>query len=845
MTLPSPAKRRRHARDMNRLPRPRMTRSGQCQAQWASVLVFFNMPADAVAKASGYKPTTVADAKVMLDEGLGAMSPGVSEYTCRHWHQLSQGAFAFSVNTVRKKNGDPKVLTLDVAPDKVGKWSHIVRVAVDAAAEDMWKAAGKHMLDGKRWIPSVMLVQNWNVGANAHFAPFERSVGGKTYVVGDEARIRFSTTTHTPKGASSPAGRLYWKVLMHEYAHNFLEYGDLYGPQGSVLYWDLLGDASYPGHASEVSSRFKADAGWISFKKVLEGPTKPVTLSLAPYTTSGEAIKIVPDPQNTPDEYFLLEYRRSTGPEAWRPDGDLAQPGLMITHVNENLEIASVWQARGAPTMDPEFADFSDKGLAWRANKKTTNGKLFGPHVNDAFTPTSSPNSNLYGGRRSGLHVTDINPTQNGVTFKIMVAGTQKQVGWAHGAGERATVGRMLSTSPDHGEDVLLRRGSNIAVLENRQATWQVRTAAAGKVGAFSLAADDREVIADFDGDGLDEIFVYRPNGAAMLEYDGFKLDARARYRRRPGGDWELGKHDRMLAGDFDHDGKAELFFTSPKAVAMLDYFACAAGSDCSKDTSLTTATMQHKVGSWNPSSTDRHYVGRFRFSDHDQVLVIRNGKIGLMQWDHWKKKLVLATAQSNVGGVSIEPNDSLAFGDFDGDGLDEIFVHRGDSVAVLEWGKPEKFGRRIINDELVLKWKGTIDGQTLAASDQVHGARVRQDRDGVLLRTKSEVRVLRWDDGAKAMVQAERGVKRNGKLDRLLSWNMSDAWVVGDFDGQGNDPVDTAKDYVIDGIDDVFVHGAWGTATISLNPLLAATGKDSNQVGLSWYRLGTLMRGG
>lgn len=80
------------------------------------------------------------------------------------------------------------------------------------------------------------------------------------------------------------------------------------------------------------------------------------------------------------------------------------------------------------------------------------------------------------------------------------------------------------------------------------------------------------------------------------------------------------------------------------------------------------------------------------------------------------------------------------------------------------------------------------------------------------------------------------------GKLDHALTWNGQDAWVIGDFHGEGMDPVKQTQDYVIDGIEDVFIHGGWGTATLGINPVQATFG-NKNQLGLTWVQAQVLLR--
>ena len=60
--------------------------------------------------------------------------------------------------------------------------------ALDQQAGAIWKAAGSLTLDGKRWIPSVVLVENYDVGATAAFDSFERTARARP-VQSSTARI--------------------------------------------------------------------------------------------------------------------------------------------------------------------------------------------------------------------------------------------------------------------------------------------------------------------------------------------------------------------------------------------------------------------------------------------------------------------------------------------------------------------------------------------------------------------------------------------------------------------------------------------------------------------------------
>lgn len=109
------------------------------------------------------------------------MSPPVSEVLCSYWGTLSYGNLVFGLDTLRRGDGAPKILTLPVPPEGPQNWVALIVSPVDAEAEATWRAAGA-LTDGPvRLIHSVVLVQNYWVHASALFRGFDRAVGGRTY----------------------------------------------------------------------------------------------------------------------------------------------------------------------------------------------------------------------------------------------------------------------------------------------------------------------------------------------------------------------------------------------------------------------------------------------------------------------------------------------------------------------------------------------------------------------------------------------------------------------------------------------------------------------------------------
>lgn len=813
----------------NRLPRAKVV-AGKCVPQWNSVALFFNLDLEGAAPPKGYKTTTVQTAKNMLDEGTNPVSTGISEFTCNYWKTVSRGNLAFGVNTPRDSQGDPVVPTLSMPSKGANAWGTLIKAAMDANAVRIWQASGSLMLDGKRWVPSVVLMQNYDVGASAAFGSFEHKVAGVTYVIGDRTHIHPTETKWAPPESPNAGGRKWWGTLMHEYAHNFVEFGDLYGPTGCTGYWDLLGDNSPPGRSSEISSVQKKRIGWIDYKKVISGPTKPISLSLAPYTTTGQAIKVVPDPVNTPGEYFLLEFRKSTGSESWRPDGALAQSGLFITHINERMGVSPTWINRDSPFFDPEFGDGSDKGVTDWTGHDALNGKVFPQGKRNRFTPTSVPNSNLYGGRNSGLHITNIKVSGNTVSFKLMIAGTQSKVGWVTGAADRGVAGHFTPASKTKGAEIFMRNDDNAAVLQNRQSQWMVKTKASGGIGGWNLGVADREAVGDLDGDGLDEIWMRSAGWAGVLEYKGQAMKSTIVTKHSIGG-WTLAANDWEHIGDFDGDGSDEIYLRRANAAGVVDYFGCSANSQCSKPATFTLAAMhKSKIGGWSFGANDKELVGHFRTTNKEEIAIFNHDDIGLLGWNAASKKLALVKHQKGrVDGWNLGPADKHYVGDFDGDGLDEIYIRSAAWAGLIEWN-----GTRF-----KVKWmtKGPITGAKtvpLAASDRSYPGRFRIDKDTIVQRDSAGiVSMLVWD--GTAMTAAER--TGSNKLSSKWTVGTGDRWITGDFHHKGADILDPGIDYATDDITDIFMHNANETAMLGYNPRKVDPVEwKFRRYGLAWF---------
>ncbi len=793
-----------------------------CVPQWNSVALFYNL---ADSHPNDYQSTDVTDVLAWFDEGGETLNPGISEFLCNYWNTLTLGNLAFGINTPRNSEATPLIPTVDAPDGNPQDWGGLIRRCLEANHEAVWQAAGGLIHDGKRWVPSIVLVQHYWTHASAGFGGFEHTVDGNTYLIGDVTHIAYSLDTWSPPDAPEKVGRHWWGTLCHEYGHNFVEFGDLYGPQGCTGYWDLLGDNAPPGRMSEVSSGLKERKGWLTFKRVIEGPTVPKTsLTLRPYTTTGEAFKVVPDPTHTPHEYFLLEFRKSTGTEVWRPDGALPEKGLFIIHINERLGVPGTWLLREAPYFDPEFADGSHGGATDWTGHDDLIGKVFPQGSRNAFTPYTVPSSNFYGRRSSGLSVTDITSNDDEVHFNLRINRPSTSVGWQVTANDRALAGRFTPESHQEGMELFMRNQDDAALFIHRQAQWMVARRQNDWIGEWNLGSDNRELVGDLDGDGLDEIYIRSPEWAGVLKWRRSRFDT-VTVQHDWIDEWNLGADNWECVCDLDGDGRDEVYIRSPEWAGVMKLVG----------DRLRLLSIQHDwLDNWNLGRDNQEFVGRFRDRNRDEIMIRSPDWMGLLAWRSDISKLQLVSIQHDwIDDWNMGPSDQHFIGDFDGDGLDEIYIRSAHWAGVLKWVGGRFRVLWMAQERLEHVDDNPDHSQSLQERDLNYSGKFRKDRAAILHRDTSGVSLLIWT-GHEMRVRHRLNSWFGGH------WNLgsSDKFVLGDFHKIGADAVDAPFDYVTDNLTDVFIHNNWGTGMLGFNHL----NDDTDQAGLTWIQGGFLL---
>jgi hypothetical protein len=854
------------------LPKPRYDEvTRKYVPMWKSVALFYNLDGTSANMPTGYVNTTVNIARDFLDEGTIRGDPTMSEFLCNYWATLSYGEFGFGLDTPRDASGQPLIPDISLpAGTTADSWAPI-NSCIDANAEAIWRAAGSLQKEGRRWIPSIVLVQNFEAATVAAWTGSVRRVGNEDYEIGDNIRIRYNIDfVNSSPGTTVPAVPPNVRVrdilgtLCHEYAHNFFEFDDLYGPAGCTGYWDLLGDNSPPGNMSEVCSVHKDLIGWLSLQ-VITGPVvSPRTLSLRPYTRTGDAIKVVPDPENNPSEYFILEYRKSTSDRLWTPDRALPEEGLLIVHINERLGgPPDTWLMRDAAYFDPEFADYSDNGRSLYTGFLRLRGVLF-PYsftvsvfdentgqtldetvVKNSFTPTTQPSSNFYGGRPSGVSITNIRVSNSQLYFQLAID-CQTRVGWTVSNRDRCVAGRFTLESLNRGQqEIFCRNPSAVGLLQLREVQWFVLNRYDDQVDGWTLRPDNAEFIGDFDGDGRDEVFMRSSNSAGILKWQGTVCRLLTREQDRIGG-WTFDFYDRQLPADLDGDGRDEILIRTGN-----ERLANKAGViKMDNNGRLQLVSIQEdEIDGWRLAPTDKAWAGFFTQTGYKEILIRSSEWLGLLYWNTNDRRLRIRHAvHDQIDGWRLNEGDQHCIGDFDGDGRDEIYIRSPQYVGVLKW-MGNSFKAQWIRQSNIQYASGN---QTLplTGGDTSYSGRFLRNRDGILHRAENGVAILTWESGEMRVRRFKDSGFTNGTSGVRDLWTLrsADKFVLGDF--HRNNRVHPHPDlaYIQDELTDVFMHNGSGTGMFgfdrpSSNPAQPSYG-EADEIGLLWINRANILFG-
>ncbi len=209
--------------------------------------------------------------------------------------------------------------------------------------------------------------------------------------------------------------------------------------------------------------------------------------------------------------------------------------------------------------------------------------------------------------------------------------------------------------------DILLRKLDGAGI-----ATWSILQSSTNTIrtevwGDFSVAQLDTLTAADYDGDGKQDIAIFRRS-------TGFWWVIRSSDNARTATKWGT-VNDYPSIGDYDGDGRADLTAVRIEGGQRIWY-------------TLRSSDAASTRTAWGNSSL----AGLFFFSPID---IDGDGKQDISIIQNILSQRQFITLRSSDGGVSYLDwgltTDTPLFGDYDGDGKTD-FVARRDNGGVLQW---------------------------------------------------------------------------------------------------------------------------------------------------------------
>lgn len=339
----------------------------------------------------------------------------------------------------------------------------------------------------------------------------------------------------------------------------------------------------------------------------------------------------------------------------------------------------------------------------------------------------------------------------------------------------------------DGKDDLLLHNGNSILTYASQGAALNLQFSAVERVpGSWQFTAGDQFYIGDFNGDGKDEVVVFNGTNWSMpylglLADDGAGgLRLIARYDGSMPG-WQFTAGDRFYVADFNGDGKDDLYVFngtnwSIPYLGMLS--STGAGFSMAQRYDQTLA-------GWQMTSGDRFYVGDFD-GDGQGDLYVFNGTnwaipyLAMMRSEGAKLAMV-RRYDSSLPNWQMTAGDQFYVGDFNGNGKDDLYVFNGSNWAMAYLGMLSSTGAAL---SATARYDGNAPGWQMRKNDR-HWLAEINGKAGLFVYNWQD-----WaTEYLGTMVSSGSGLSASWSANWVGEWNLGgvDQFVPCDYEGVGH----------------------------------------------------------
>ena len=347
-------------------------------------------------------------------------------------------------------------------------------------------------------------------------------------------------------------------------------------------------------------------------------------------------------------------------------------------------------------------------------------------------------------------------------------------------------VGRF---NPDGRDDIMLHNANSIALYTGNtdwvDVPW-VRTLPDPVWDAYRPG--DQFYVGDFDGDGMDDLFVFNATDwaipyFAMLRSTGNGFVGVRRFDQDLPGWGAMERHDKFYVGDFDGDGKADVMVFNGDDFSI-GYFLLlrSTGSDL-----VFVKRFDQQLPGWDDMKRhDQFFVADFDSDRRDDIYVF-NGD----DWSVGYLEMLRATGndlaftrrfdQQLPGWDDMKPHDQFYVADFDADRRQDLYVFNGPDWSMSYLEMLRSTGTNLTNSH---RFDGDVPGWGgMASHDQWFVADLNGDG-------RDDLYAYNWRDWATEYLGAFRssGTNLSGgwQDDWIGSWNLGqvDQFRVMNFNG-------------------------------------------------------------